>query len=98
MAAHAANAAKGRLMKKIHRQLMAVVRYPPTTGPIAVITPPRPDQAPIAAERSSGWKVVSMIARLPGVSRAAPIPWSALATISAGALGAMPQTRDAPAN
>ena len=74
MAAHAASAAKGRLMKKMSRQLMAVVRYPPSTGPIAIITPPSPDQAPIAAARSSGWNVVSMIARLPGLSSAAPIP------------------------
>ena len=65
---------------------------------MAIITAPKPDQAPIAAERSSGWNVVSMIARLPGVSSAAPMPCSALATISAGLVGAMAQIRDATPN
>jgi hypothetical protein len=36
--------------------------------------PPRPDQAPIARAGSAGRNDACRIARLPGVSRAAPAP------------------------
>src|SRR5437764_399890 len=51
--------------------------------------PPRPDQAPIARARSLGRKLASIRARLPGVSRAPPIPCSSRAAISSSALVAV---------
>ncbi len=39
-----------------------------------------------------------MIARLPGVSSAAPMPCTALAAIRTGASGAMPHSSEATAN
>ncbi len=67
-------AAIGRLMKKTSRQDTALISQPPRNGPIAVATPPSPDQAPMAFERSSGANDACRIARLPGVSSAAPDP------------------------
>jgi hypothetical protein len=85
-------------MRKISRQEAACTSQPPRNGPIAAVTPPSPDQAPIAGPRSEGRKLASMIARLPGVSRAPPTPWRARAAISASALGARPHSSDAAAN
>ena len=67
-------------------------------GPAAVATPPRPDHAPIARGRSAGRNDAWMMARLPGVSRAPPIPWTTRATMRNPALGAMPQSAEATAN
>ncbi len=61
-------------------------------------TPLRPDQAPIALPRSAGAKEASMMARLPGVSKAAPMPCTALAAMRTGASGATPHNSDASAN
>ena len=58
-------------------------------------TPPSPDQAPIARARLAGRKLASMIARLPGVSRAPPIPCSSRAAIRTSALGATAQSSEA---
>ena len=58
-------------------------------------TPPSPDQAPIARARSAGRKLASMIARLPGVSSAPPIPWISRATIRNSTLGATAQSSEA---
>ena len=85
-------------MTKIHRHEAASTNQPPRKGPMAVATPPSPDQAPMAAPRSSGRKLASMMARLPGVNRAAPTPWMARATIRAPPEGAMAQSSDATAN
>jgi hypothetical protein len=71
---------------------------PPRKGPIAVATPPSPDQAPMARARSCGAKEAWIIARLPGVNNAPPIPCSARAPMSSGAVGARPQSREAIAN
>ena len=60
--------------------------------------PARPDQAPIARIRSCGRNDDCRIARLPGVSRAPPIPWTARAATSVSMFGAMPQASDATAN
>ena len=65
---------------------------------MAVATPPRPDHAPIAAERSSGANEACRIARLPGVSSAPPTPCRARAAISVPAFGASPHSKDASAN
>ncbi len=88
----------GRLIRKIHRHETASTSQPPSSGPRAVATPPRPDQAPIARARSSRRKLASIIARLPGVSSAPPTPCSRRATISALALGAIAQSSEAAVN
>ena len=88
----------GRLMMKIARHDAAPTRKPPSSGPTAVTTPPRPDQAPIAAARSVGRKLASIIARLPGVSSAPPTPCSMRAKTSAVALGAIAQRSEATVN
>jgi len=92
------SAATGTLITKISRHDTAWISQPPRNGPIAVPTPLNPDQAPIALPRSSGVNDASMIARLPGVSKAAPTPCSALAATRTGAFGATPQITDASAN
>jgi hypothetical protein len=61
-------------------------------------TPLRPDQAPIARALSSGVNDASRIARLPGVSSAAPTPWSTLVMMRTTALGANPHAAEARAN
>ncbi len=73
---------RGMLMRKIQRHEAAVIRYPPSRGPAAVATPPRPDQAPMASLRSSRANEASRMARLPGVSSAPPTPWSTRSTMS----------------
>ena len=85
-------------MRKISRQEAAWISQPPMNGPMALPTPDRPDQAPIALPRSSGWKEASMIARLPGVSSAAPMPCTARAAIRTGASGAALHRTEATAN
>ncbi len=69
--------------------------HPPKNGPMAVATPPRPDQAPTARARSSGWNTADRIARLPGTSSAAPIPCTARARTSSSTLGATPHRIEA---
>ena len=97
--AHAiATAATGRLIRKAHRHPGPSTRTPPTKGPMAPATPPRPDQAPTAAARSDCRKLAWMIARLPGVSRAPPTPSRNLAAISVPMFGATPHSSDATAN
>ena len=85
-------------MRNTQRQDATAISQPPRNGPIAVATPPSPDHAPIARARSSGAKDAWIIARLPGVSSAAPTPCSARAAISSGAVGASPHSSDATAN
>ena len=87
----------GTLTTNAHRQDTSTSR-PPTSGPIAPATPPSPDHAPTARPRSSGRSVASMIARLPGVSSAAPTPWSSRPAISQPAEGAHAHSSDATAN
>ena len=70
------SAATGTLMRNAHRQPGPSTSQPPTNGPIAPATPPSPDHAPTAAARSSLRKLACRIARLPGVSSAAPTPCS----------------------
>jgi hypothetical protein len=91
-------AATGRFNRKIQRHDAASTRYPPRNGPTAVAIPPSADHAPMALPRSAGTKLAWMMARLPGVRRAPPTPWSTRAATSSSVLGAMPQRRDAAAN
>ena len=66
--------ASGTLIQKMPRQPTVSTSQPPTSGPIAVVTPGRPDHTPIALPRSSAANDAEMIARLPGVSSAARRP------------------------
>ena len=79
-ASQTVSAASGRLMRKIQRHEAWSTSRPPTSGPSAAAIPPRPDQAPIARLRSSARKAPWIIARLPGVSSAPPMPWSTRAS------------------
>src|SRR6516164_4541316 len=88
----------GRLMKNTSRQDTALISHPPRNGPMAVATPPKPDHAPIAAERSSWAKDACNMDRLPGVSSAPPTPCRARAAISTPAVGASPHSSEATAN
>jgi hypothetical protein len=90
--------ARGRLMKNTSRQETAEINQPPRNGPMAVAMPPSPDQAPRAFDRSSATKEACRIARLPGVSSAAPTPCRARARMRTPALGANAQPREATAN
>ena len=74
------------------------MRAPPTNGPTAAAMLPRPDHDPIAWARLSGSKAPWIIARLPGVSIAAPMPWRMRAMIIVVGSGAMPQSSEAAAN
>ncbi len=91
-------AAMGRLIRKTQRQPAVSTSQPPSRGPIAPATPPRPDQAPTARGRSSRTKDDWMIAREPGVRSAPPMPCSARARTSVSMLGASPHRAEATAN
>ena len=71
---------------------------PPMNGPAAKEIDVRPDQRPIAWPRSAGTNAPWIMARLPGVSSAAPIPWTSRATMSTSGVGASPQSSEAIAN
>ena len=60
--------------------------------------PPNPDQAPTAPARSDSWKLAWMIARLPGLTSAPPMPSRTRATTSITMPWETPQSSDAPAN
>ncbi len=76
------SAHSGRLIAKIQRQPAWSTRKPPMRGPMAVATPARPAQVPMAAGRSSGRNDAWMRARAPGTSRAAAAPCSTRNTAS----------------
>ena len=97
-ASHTVSAASGRLIRKIQRHDAWSTSSPPTSGPSAAAMPPSPDQAPIARLRSSERNAPWIIARLPGVSSAPPMPCSTRAAISTSAFGASPHSREARAN
>src|SRR6266702_1889472 len=86
------------VMPYAHRHDTSCTSHPPRNGPIAVATPPRPDQAPTAAARSSWANAEEMIARLPGVNSAPPMPCKARAAISVSTLGDIAHSSDAAAN
>ncbi len=89
--------ARGRFNKNTQRQERPT-STPPTSGPIAEAIPPRPDQRPTPLERSPGLNVASMIAKLPGVNKAPPIPCNRRAPISTLMFGATAHSSDARAN
>ena len=85
----------GTLMKKIHDQLSALVRAPPSSTPAA---PPLPDaapQIPRARLRSRpSRKVVVRIESAAGESSAAPSPWSERNAISDASDHARPSSSE----
>ena len=85
-------------MKNTGRHDTASTSQPPTKGPTAPAAAPRPDHAPTARARSSGWKDAEMMARLLGTSSAPAAPCSARAAISTPMVGASPQSSEAPLN
>ena len=93
-----AAAASGTLMRKTSRHDPVSTSHPPRNGPTAVETPARPDQAPTARARSSGWNVAEMIERLLGTSSAPAIPCTARAAISTPMEGARAQRADETPN
>jgi hypothetical protein len=91
-------ATSGRLIRNTQRHPTLPTSQPPRNGPMALATPPRPDQAPTALDRSSGANEDWMMASEPGVSSAPPIPSRAREAISIGALTATAHSADASAN
>jgi len=70
---------------------MCSVMSPPSSRPIASAIADTPAQMPIAVPRSRAAKVAEMIESVAGIINAAPIPWTARAPISSGALEERPQ-------
>src|SRR5689334_21918021 len=77
-------------MKKTHLHEPCSVNHPPSTGPIAAVIDVKPDHVPIALPRSACEKLALISVRLPGTSKAPPIPCRLLATISCPMLGDTP--------
>ncbi len=88
----------GTLIRKIQGQLSWARIQPPMNGPIATAIPDRPAQTPIAGARSSGWKLLWIIASPPGVSNAAPMPCRIRAATRSSVVGASAHAREAIAN
>ena len=87
----------GMLITKTQRQEKSTSR-PPMRGPTAAAIPVRPDHCPTPRPRSSLRRVALMMARLPGVSNAPPIPWRKRAPMRSSTVGAMAESSDATAN
>ncbi len=73
-ASPAATIASGTFRRKIARHDTWSTKKPPSTGPMAEVSAPAPAHIPIARLRSCWSKVAPSIARLAGMSSAAPIP------------------------
>ena len=82
-------------MKKTALHETVSTNHPPSSGPMAAVMALKPDQVPMARPRSSSEKELLMIARLPGTSRAAPIPCRARAAMSCPMLKAKPHQTEA---
>ena len=66
--------ASGRFRKKTQRQVEYSISQPPMTGPMAAVIAENPDHVPIACPLVSSGKEAVISARLPGTSKAAPMP------------------------
>ncbi len=86
----------GMLRKKAQRQ-EKLTSQPPSTGPIAVVMPLKPDHVPMARPLRVGSKEAEMRARLPGTRSAPPIPCTARAATSHGTDVATPHAIEANA-
>ncbi len=72
----------GTLTAKMPRHPPWSSSQPPTKGPAAAAIPESPAHVPMALARSFSRKLPWMMASPPGVSRAAPMPWSTRAPMS----------------
>src|SRR6266508_2408580 len=89
----------GTLTKKIHSQLSASVRTPPSRTPAAAPKPPTAPHTPSAMLRSRpSTKVVDRIESAAGVMIAAPSPWTPRAPISDASDHARPAKSEASVN
>jgi hypothetical protein len=89
----------GRLRKKIARQLAAVVRTPPTTGPPAIATvPPTAHTAMALTRRAGSVKACRTSASDAGSMTAAAQPWTVRPPMRKPSLGARPHAADAATN
>jgi hypothetical protein len=89
----------GTFTKKIHSQLNALVRMPPSRTPAAAPKPPTAPQTPSAMLRSRpSVKVVDRIDSAAGVIIAAPRPCKERAPINDVSDHARPASRDASVN
>ena len=79
-------------------QLPRSMSQPPITGPIAPMAAPVAAQIPMARPLDSPEKVCPRMARLFGMSIAAPMPCSSRHTKKTGSPGANAQPREASAN
>ena len=66
--------AKGRFIQNVQRQDKFSISHPPNTGPTAEVMAVKPDHRPIARPRSATGNDALMIAKLPGIKSAPPIP------------------------
>lgn len=88
-------AAIGRLTRNTARQPKATTSPPPSTGPTISELPAAPAQIPTAWARSRGAvKVCVRIARVAGISIAAPTPCTARKMISQPVVGAAAHSPD----
>ncbi len=80
------------------RQPTTSISQPPTNGPMAPATEPAAAQMPMALPRASPEKLLPRMARLVGISIAAPTPCNTRAAINHGRPGAAAHSSDAAAN
>ncbi len=85
-------------MRKIARQPTVSTSQPPITGPSAPVIAPAAAQVPIARPRSSPENPAPRMARLDGISSAAPTPWTARPASNSPRLGASAQASEARLN
>ena len=84
----------GRLTKKIQCQLIAWVRTPPASRPIAPPAAATKLYTPIALACSDGFgNIVTIIPRITAEVIAPPMPWTNRAPINSAWLSASPQTQ-----
>ena len=85
-------------MKKMYRQSKVVTSSPPSVGPAMVATPATAPQTPNAAPRRSGGNTMVRMARVCGMSMAAPRPCTARNATSQPAPGDRPHAAEARVN
>src|SRR5579871_5708860 len=85
----------GIFIKNIHRHEVASTMDPPTNGPMTAASDDQAVQRPIAWPRLSFGKLVLIIAKAPGTSKAPKIPCKIRMLINVAGLGDRPQTKEA---
>src|ERR1700675_3519495 len=89
--------ASGRFRKNAQRQEPYSMSNLPRTGPRAVVIAVKPDHVPMAWPRDFSSNDALIMARLPGTSNAAPIPWIQREITSSWMLDARPHAAEATA-